>query len=133
MMFYIIFACSNESNEQSNDPLIGEWIAYRGEEHISNSNWDVYDLYYTATFLADGTWTDSGGCSGLREKIDNNQFNYKLYYNCDKEEEPTEIIFFCNNNIIRHSDESTIGNVYGYMHKSNYNPYNCNEVTYFGN
>ena len=134
----LIFACSKDDNDDanSNDPIIGEWVAYRGEEKISNapnSDWNVYNFDYTFNILNDGTFTDSDGCSGVWEKTTNNQFNYKVYYNCDGEEEIAEIKFYCNNNIMRFTDEYTIGQVYGYYHKSNYNPNNCNEVTYFGN
>ena len=85
---------------------------------------------YSFNFLDDGTFTNDG-CSGVWESTGNTPFNYKFYYNCDQYEELVEAIFYCNNNIIRFTSDDTIGQVYGYLKKPDYNPNNCNEVEYF--
>ena len=129
----LFVACStDDSINQSNDPLIGEWNAYRSEEG-NGTNWTVSTYNYTHNVFADGTFIDSDGCTGVWENTGNTPFNYKFYYNCSQDEELVEAIFYCNNNIIRFTDDDTIGQVYGYMKKLDYNPNNCNEVEYFGN
>ena len=130
----LITSCSSDGNsDQTNDPLIGEWNAYRSEENNGAGTWDVSTYSYTHNVLADGTFIGSDGCTGVWENTGNTPFNYKFYYNCSQDEELVEAIFYCNNNIIRFTDDDTIGYVYGYMKKSDYNPNNCNEVEYFGN
>ena len=129
----LFVACSSDDSiNQSNDPLIGEWNAYRSEE-FSGTNWNVSTYNYTHNVFADGTFIGSDGCTGVWENTGNTPFNYKFYYNCSQDEELVEAIFYCNNNIIRFTDDDTIGQVYGYMKKPDYNPNNCNEVEYFGN
>jgi len=132
----LIVSCSDDSIDQSNDPIIGEWTTYRSEEKESseeNSPWNVSTENQTHNVFADGTFIGSDGCTGVWESTGNTPFNYKFYYNCDQSEKLVEVIFYCNNNIIRFTDDETIGRVYGYMKKSDYNPNNCNEVEYFGN
>ena len=131
----LFVTCSSDNSiNQSNDPLIGEWNSYRSEEFDENSC-DVGTQNYSFNFLADGTFTSddwsTGLCNGTWENLGNTQFNYRLYYNCDSYEENMEIIFYCNNNVMRFTDEYTVGAVYGYMKKPDYNPNNCNEVEYF--
>ena len=119
----------------SNDPIIGEWNAYRLEEKFSseeNSPWNVSTIHTSTNIFADGTF-DSGGCTGVWESTGNTPFKYKFYYNCGQFEELVEAIFYCNNNIIRFTVNDTIGQVYAYWKKPDYNTNNCNEVEYFGN
>ena len=129
----IVSCSSDDSSDPSNDSLLGEWNSYRSEEISENCS--VGTQSYSFNFLADGTFTSDdwsqGLCDGTWENLGNTQFNYRLYYNCDSYEENMEIIFYCNNNVMRFTDEYTVGYVYGYMTKGDYNPDNCNEVEYF--
>jgi len=130
----IVSCSSDDSIDPSNDPLLGEWDSYRSEEFNENSC-SVGTQSYSFNFLADGTFTSDdwsqGLCTGTWENLGNNQFNYRLSFNCDSEVANFEIIFYCNNNVMRETDEYTVGAVYGYMAKEDYNPDNCNEVEYF--
>ena len=134
----IVSCSSDDSIDPSNDPLLGEWNSYRSEEgNMGDGGEKCYVSYqsYSFNFLADGTFTSDdwseGLCTGTWENLGNTQFNYRLYFNCGSYEENMEIIFYCNNNVMRFTDVDTVGQVYGYMTKDYYNSDNCNEVEYF--
>ena len=128
----LIFACSSDdsSNDNNiNDPIVGTWETYRGEQQDGSNNWSVFyyeenefvfEFFADGTFITDtnGTWLNNGDGTYTITVIDSEGSDIN----------PSEIYhFYCDNNIMVNTEDYSS---FWYSQKQGYNHQECNEIQY---